>query len=76
MLPKLREPVQELLHAIDMKAAKEGRKEALWTDEDKFPEILALSLVSPKLTVASMILHLSKSIQVTESELIDELRKS
>ncbi|KAJ3538219.1 hypothetical protein NM688_g6551 [Phlebia brevispora] len=55
-LPKLREPIEELLMAIDTKAAKEGKKEILWTDEDRFPEILGLRVV-------------------TESELVDELRK-
>ena len=35
------------MNALNMKAAKEGNKEALWADEDKYPEILALILVRP-----------------------------
>ncbi|KZT11630.1 uncharacterized protein LAESUDRAFT_734417 [Laetiporus sulphureus 93-53] len=57
-LPKLREPMRELLDSVSLKMAKEGKKEALWTDPDKYPDIDSLTA----------------SIQVIESELVDELR--
>ena len=47
LLPKLRQPVQSLLDAINLKAAKEGRKEDLWTDEDKYPDVLSFTMVGP-----------------------------
>ena len=45
VLPKLREPVQGVLQEISLKAAKEGNKEALWTDSEKFPLIDDLIMV-------------------------------
>ena len=47
VLPKLRQPVQSLLNAINLKAAKEGKKEDLWTDEDKYPDVLGFTMVGP-----------------------------
>ena len=38
-LPRLKEPIKGLLNDIDLKAAKEGRKDLLWTDGDKYPPI-------------------------------------
>ncbi|PCH38453.1 hypothetical protein WOLCODRAFT_65402 [Wolfiporia cocos MD-104 SS10] len=57
-LPKLREPVQGVLQEISLKVAKEGNKEALWIDPEKFP----------------LIDDLTMSIRVVESELKDELK--
>lgn len=75
-LPKLRGPIQDLLEMIHLKAAKEGKKEALWTDEDKYPEILGLTTVCALTYLfcrtSRILLH--QAIQVTESELVDELR--
>ncbi|GBE82631.1 DNA mismatch repair protein [Sparassis crispa] len=58
-LPKLKGPVKQLLGAVSIKMAKEGKKELLWTDPDKYPDLDSLHT----------------SIQVVESELIDELKK-
>ncbi|KAL0580265.1 Mismatch repair protein msh3 [Marasmius crinis-equi] len=38
-LPSLKEPIQKLLDAIDLKAASEGRKEDLWKDAGKYPNV-------------------------------------
>ncbi|KAH9926110.1 muts domain V-domain-containing protein [Fomitopsis serialis] len=58
-LPKLRDPMRYILDNVNLKSAKEGKKESLWTDPDKYPDVDA---------------H-TASIQVVESELVDELRK-
>ncbi|TFY69894.1 hypothetical protein EVJ58_g138 [Rhodofomes roseus] len=58
-LPKLREPMRYILDNVNLKAAKEGKMELLWADPDKYPNIDV---------------H-TASIQVVESELVDELRK-
>ncbi|CCM03684.1 uncharacterized protein FIBRA_05828 [Fibroporia radiculosa] len=57
-LPNLREPMNELMASISLKMAKEGKKEALWADPDKYPEIDSITV----------------SIQIVESELMDELK--
>ncbi|KAI0806964.1 muts domain V-domain-containing protein [Fomes fomentarius] len=57
-LPKLRDPVRELCDAIVLKEAEEGRKDTMWNDVDKYPDLESLTL----------------AIQVIESELIDELK--
>ncbi|KAI0948577.1 hypothetical protein AcV7_009281 [Taiwanofungus camphoratus] len=57
-LPKLREPIRGLMNTISLKMAKEGKKEQMWTDPDKYPDIDSLTV----------------SIQIIESELVDELR--
>ncbi|PSS32179.1 hypothetical protein PHLCEN_2v2052 [Hermanssonia centrifuga] len=58
-MPKLRGPIKDALDAISLTVAKEGKKESMWSNEDKFPEIEGIKV----------------SIQVVESELVDELRK-
>ncbi|KAI0071810.1 hypothetical protein K474DRAFT_1668569 [Panus rudis PR-1116 ss-1] len=57
-LPKLRKPVEELLNVVNLQKAREGKKEAMWTDVDKYPDIDAYAM----------------NIQVVESELMDELK--
>lgn len=44
-LPRLREPVKTWLNAINLKMAKEGRKDAMWNDIEKFPELDELTMV-------------------------------
>ncbi|TCD65621.1 Mismatch repair protein msh3 [Steccherinum ochraceum] len=58
-LPKLKGPIQDLLRVFSLKAASEGKKESLWTDPDKYPELDGIMA----------------SIEVIESELVDELKK-
>ena len=44
-LPELREPMRYILDNVDLKAAKEGKKETIWTDPDKYPDIDAHTAV-------------------------------
>lgn len=44
-LPKLREPIRGLMNTISLKMAKEGKKEQMWTDPDKYPDIDSLTVV-------------------------------
>lgn len=46
-LPKLKSPVQEYLSAISFKSATEGKKESLWTDTQRYPNLTEYALVSP-----------------------------
>jgi DNA mismatch repair protein MSH3 len=45
-LPKLKEPMKELLGDISLKRAAEGRKDAMWNDPDRYPTIADADLVS------------------------------
>ncbi|KAG6831187.1 hypothetical protein H0H92_012327 [Tricholoma furcatifolium] len=38
-IPRLRQPLKELLGAVHLNKAAEGRKDTMWTDPDRFPEI-------------------------------------
>lgn len=44
-LPKLRQPMEDVLSEIHLKSAKEGKKDELWIDQDKYPEIMGLQVV-------------------------------
>ena len=44
-LPKLREPMKYILDNVNLKFAKEGKKEAMWTDPDRYPDIDAHTVV-------------------------------
>ncbi|KAI0373318.1 hypothetical protein BV20DRAFT_1104314 [Pilatotrama ljubarskyi] len=57
-LPRLREAVWEVYDAVDFAAAEQGKEDAMWTDVDRFPALDSLTA----------------SIQVVESELVDELK--
>ncbi|OBZ75370.1 DNA mismatch repair protein MSH3 [Grifola frondosa] len=57
-LPRLKGPINGLINDISLKMASDAKKESLWTDPDKYPDIDALAA----------------SIQVVESELTDELK--
>lgn len=43
--PKLMEPMKELMGAISMKYAAQGRKDRLWTDPERYPAIADADLV-------------------------------
>lgn len=45
-LPKLKDPIQNLLRVFSLKMAAEGKKESLWTDPDKYPELDGITAVS------------------------------
>jgi DNA mismatch repair protein MSH3 len=44
-LPMLKDPVASLLNDISLKAAKEGNKDRMWTDPDKYPDIEGCTVV-------------------------------
>lgn len=44
-LPSLKDPIQGLLRAFSLKMAEEGKKDSLWTDPDKFPELDGITAV-------------------------------
>lgn len=48
-MPKLREPIQSLLRVFSLKAAAEGKKDSMWTDPDKFPDLDGILAVGPPL---------------------------
>ncbi|KAL7283069.1 hypothetical protein ACG7TL_002493 [Trametes sanguinea] len=57
-LPRLCDPVKEICDAIDFSAAEQGKEDVMWTDVDRYPALDSLTA----------------SIQVVESELVDELK--
>ena len=44
-LPRLRQPMKELLGAVKLKKAAEGQKDSMWTDTEKYPEIIDADMV-------------------------------
>lgn len=46
ILPKLKEPIRELLNVVNLRACKEGKKELMWADTDKYPDIEGIAVVS------------------------------
>jgi len=44
-LPLLRQPMKELLGAVNLKKAAEGQKDLMWTDTEKYPEIIDANMV-------------------------------
>ncbi|KAI0031692.1 muts domain V-domain-containing protein [Vararia minispora EC-137] len=57
-LPRLREPVREIISAIRMKNAEHGDKVEMWTDPERYPEISDADMAS----------------QAVEHELLEELK--
>jgi len=43
--PKLREPIKVLLRAVNLKKASEGKKDAMWTDLERYPGIIDADMV-------------------------------
>ena len=43
--PKLREPIKDLLAAVNLKKASEGKKDCMWTDLERFPNIIDADMV-------------------------------
>jgi DNA mismatch repair protein MSH3 len=48
-LPKLKEPLNDLLSVISLKKASEGRKDTMWNDPERYPAIADADLVCPLL---------------------------
>lgn len=59
-LPRLREPVQELIGMIVLKRAAEGNKKTMWSDSEKYPALAEADM----------------GIQAVEMDLADELKSS
>ena len=43
--PKLREPIKDLLAAVNLKKASEGKKDSMWTDLERYPSIIDADMV-------------------------------
>ena len=43
--PKLRETVKDLLAAVNLKKALEGKKDSMWTDLERYPSIIDADMV-------------------------------
>ena len=43
--PKLREPIKDLLAAVNLKNASEGKKDSMWTDLERYPGIIDADMV-------------------------------
>ncbi|CAL1703692.1 unnamed protein product [Somion occarium] len=57
-LPKLREPMIALLGEVNLAMAKEGQKDKMWKDLEKYPDLDSFTF----------------DLQANESELVDELK--
>jgi DNA mismatch repair protein MSH3 len=44
-LPKLRAPINNLLAAVNLKKASEGKKDSMWTDLERYPNIIDADMV-------------------------------
>lgn len=64
-LPKLKEPVKELLDTVNLKQAAEGNKETMWNDPDTYPEIIDADMVriSQYFIPLSLLLNCSKGYE-------------
>ncbi|EGN95451.1 hypothetical protein SERLA73DRAFT_59941 [Serpula lacrymans var. lacrymans S7.3] len=59
-LPKLKQPVMDLLGSISLQKAFDGRKDTLWSDPDKYPALDDMAM----------------AIQAVEADLKEELKSS
>lgn len=44
-LPRLKDPIKELLDAINLKNAAEGNKAMMWNDPERYPGIIDSDMV-------------------------------
>ena len=42
--PKLREPIKDLLAAVNLRKASEGKKDSMWTDLERYPGIIGADM--------------------------------
>ena len=78
LLPKLKRPMTELMEAVTLKNAAKGNKDTMWTDPERYPTIAdanKANILAPRL-VFNLNLSLCQAIQVLESDLFGELKKS
>ena len=59
-LPRLRDPVQNLIGEINLKRAAEGNKALMWTDPEKYPSVSNADM----------------GIQAVEMDIAEELKSS
>jgi DNA mismatch repair protein MSH3 len=45
-LPRVKAPVKELLGIVNLKKAAEGKKELMWNDPERYPDIIDSDMVS------------------------------
>jgi hypothetical protein len=77
-LPRLKEPMKELMGAVNLKKAADGNKIQMWTDNDKYPLIAETDFVRPfLLPLYQREFSLPRQgLKCVESELQDELKSS
>ena len=46
LLPALKQPMKDLLNEVSLKKAAEGRKDTMWINSEKYPQIADIDLVS------------------------------
>jgi DNA mismatch repair protein MSH3 len=59
-LPRVKVPVKELLGIVNLKKAAEGKKELMWNDPERYPDIIDSDMVS---NVA--FLHVNSQLMIT-----------
>jgi DNA mismatch repair protein MSH3 len=74
--PKLREPIKDLLAAVNLKKASEGKKDSMWTDLERYPSIIDADMVRVDVSALRDLTDFHQAMQVIEVELIDELKAS
>jgi DNA mismatch repair protein MSH3 len=43
--PKLKEPMKDLLAAVNLRKASEGKKDSMWIDLERYPDIIDADMV-------------------------------
>ena len=76
--PKLKGPMKDLLAAVNLKKASEGKKDSMWTDLERYPSIIDADMVRISIYIAAFwdSIDVQQAMQVIEVELIDELKAS
>jgi DNA mismatch repair protein MSH3 len=44
-LPKLKEPMKDILSIVSLKKAAEGQKDTMWNDPERYPDIADMDMV-------------------------------
>lgn len=53
-LPRIKAPVKQLLGIVNLKKASEGKKEIMWNDPERYPEIIDSDMVSILLSMQNL----------------------
>jgi DNA mismatch repair protein MSH3 len=56
-LPKLREPLQQVIDAVSLKKAAEGNKVEMWSDQERYPDIADADTVSVLIAPFALLLN-------------------